>query len=100
MIVEHFIIASLVFFLFITLRNLVRVTQESYKHSDRANRYYLAIDDLDRWCRYDLPETEVIAKYLISKGEGLSCNAGTPVDKEACTISGLREQIRKMKNDR
>lgn len=97
---EYFVITALLFLLFIATRNLVMVTQESNEYSDRANRYYWAMDDLDKWCRHDLPEVEVIAKYLTAKGEGFTMNAGTPVGDEACTIQGLREQIRRMKNDR
>lgn len=79
------------------VRGLYKESQVSFSHSDRANRYYFAIQELDKWCRYDLPELEIICKHLIAEGEGFSMNAGTPAGNEACTISGLREQIRRMK---
>lgn len=97
MTIEHFIIAGLLFLLFVALTKLIKKTEECKHQENRANRYYFAIDSLDKWCRYDLPETEVIVKHLIAEGEGLSMNAGTPDGNEACTISGLREQIRRMK---
>lgn len=100
MIIEHFIIAGLLFLLLVALTKLIKNTEQCKQLQDRADRYYFAIDSLDKWCRYDLPELEVIVKHLIAEGEGLSMNAGTPVGKEACTLPGLREQIRKMKNDR
>lgn len=100
MIIEHIIIAGLLFVLLIALTKFIKKTQQYNLQEDRANRYLFAIDSLDKWCRYDLPEIEVICKYLIAKGEGLPMNAGTPIGNEACTISGLREQIRRMKNGR
>ena len=97
MIIEHYIIAVILLLLIKAYKDLIKSNMESFEHADRANRYYWAVKDLDTWCRYDLPETEIIAKYLLATGEGLPMNAGTPAGKEACTIVGLREQIRRMK---
>lgn len=95
-------IAILVLFMCVLVLSirLKEYTDKFHYQLDRANRYYFAVDNLDKWCRYDLPEVEVIVKHLIAEGEGLSMNAGTPAGNEACIISGLREQIRRMKKER
>ncbi len=59
-------------------------------------RYRLAVDQLDKWCGYEIPQARLIAQHLHSHGEGLHLNAGTPVGDEPCTINGLREQLRRL----
>lgn len=63
-------------------------------HMDRCNRYIHAVDDLDRWCGHTSPHARLIARHIRAKGEGLEINAGTPASTEACTINGLREQLK------
>lgn len=95
------IIVTVLFFIVVISNEIIKVkiNQKYITHKSRADRYYRAVDDLDKWCRHELPEVEVIAKYLIAVGEGQSMNAGSPVGKEAYTISVLREQIIRMKNN-
>jgi len=95
--IEGFTILVLFMSVLVLAIRLKEYIDKFHYQLDRADRYYFAIEDLDKWCRYDLPEVEVIVNHLIAEGEGLSMNTGTPVGNEACTISGLREQIRKMK---
>lgn len=64
---------------------------------DKAYRYAHAVDNLDRWCGHESPEARLIAAHLKATGEGLPMNAGTPAFDEPCTISGLREQLRRLK---
>ena len=59
-------------------------------------RYKHAVDDLDRWCGHTSPHAKLIGRHLTAIGEGTGCNAGTPCDVEACTIDGLREQLKKL----
>lgn len=63
---------------------------------ERADRYRAAVDDLDRWCGQEHPQARLISTHLFAHGEGDSLNAGTPVGEEPCTISGLREQLRRL----
>lgn len=94
---EYLTIAALLILLVRVCWELITTNKELYEYSDKSKRYYFAISEMDKWCRHDLPEVEVIAKHLIAEGEGLSRNAGTPVGTEACTVSGLREQLHRMK---
>lgn len=64
---------------------------------ERAYRYQRAVDDLDRWCGHESPAARLIAAHLKAEGEGLPMNAGTPCGDEVCTISGTREQLRRLK---
>lgn len=66
------------------------------KHLTRATNYQRAVDDLDRWCGHASPHARLIAKHLKAIGEDAGYNAGTPVADEACHVSGLREQLRRM----
>ena len=66
------------------------------KHLDRATNYQRAVDDLDRWCGHASPHARLIARHLKAIGEGAGYNAGTPVADEACHVSGLREQLRRL----
>ena len=66
------------------------------KHLTRATNYQRAVDDLDRWCGHTSPHARLIARHLKAIGEGTGYNAGTPVADEACHVSGLREQLRRM----
>lgn len=70
--------------------------QECALDVERADRYMMAVDDLDRWCGNESPQARLIAAHLFSAGEGLKMNAGTPCGDEPCTISGLREQLRRL----
>lgn len=63
---------------------------------ERADRYRMAVDSLDKWCGHEFLYTRLIADHLFAQGEGLAMNAGTPCSDEPCTISGLREQLRRM----
>lgn len=63
---------------------------------ERAYRYQRAVDDLDRWCGHTSPHAELIARHLKARGERAACNAGTPHADEACTVSGVREQLRRL----
>ena len=61
-----------------------------------ADRLAHAVDDLDRWCGHSSPHARLIAKHLTAHGLGYNINAGTPHADEACTIAGLREQLRRL----
>ena len=65
-------------------------------HIEKCDRYRHAVDDLDHWCGYSSPHARLIARHLRAAGEGLGMNAGTPHSDEACTISGLRDQLRRL----
>lgn len=64
---------------------------------NKALRYWHAADDLDRWCGYEIPQARVIAAHIKAHGEGLGYNCGTPAANEPCDISGLRDQLRRLK---
>lgn len=66
------------------------------KHLTRATNYQRAVDDLDRWCGYASPHARLIARHLKAHGEDAGYNAGTPLADEACNVSGLREQLRRL----
>ena len=63
---------------------------------EKGTRYAYAVDDLDKWCGHSSPHARLIARHLYAYGEGGVVNAGTPHEDEACTISGLREQLRRL----
>lgn len=65
-------------------------------HMDKGNRYIYAVDDLDRWCGHRSPHARLIARHLSALGEGKGHNAGTPAGDEACSVSGLREQLKQL----
>lgn len=65
-------------------------------HMEKCNRYVDAVDGLDRWCGHGSPHARLIARHLSAIGEGKLLNAGTPCENEACTISGLREQLKRL----
>ncbi|MGJ7544592.1 hypothetical protein [Variovorax sp. LT1R16] len=65
-------------------------------HMEKSSRYIRAVDDLDRWCGHTSPHARLIARHLDAIGEGKDCNAGTPAGDEACTIDGLREQLKRL----
>ena len=65
-------------------------------HMDKCNRYFYAVDDLDRWCGHTSPHAKLIARHIKAIGDGTGCNAGTPTGDEACTINGLREQLKRL----
>lgn len=64
--------------------------------SERADRYRDAVDALDKWCGYESAQARLIAAHLLAVGEGMAINSGTPCGDEPCTISGLREQLRRV----
>lgn len=66
------------------------------RHLKRATDYQRAVDDLDRWCGYTSPHAQLIARHLKAIGEGTGYNAGTPTADEACHVSGLREQLKRL----
>lgn len=66
------------------------------KHLTRATNYQRAVDDLDRWCGHASPHARLIARHLKAIGEDAGYNAGTPVADEACHVSGLREQLKRL----
>lgn len=66
------------------------------KHLTRATNYQRAVDDLDRWCGHVSPHAWLIARHLKAIGEDAGYNAGTPVADEACHVSGLREQLKRL----
>jgi len=61
-----------------------------------ADRLACAVDDLDKWCGHSSPHARLIAKHLTAHGLGHALNAGTPCADEACTVDGLREQLRRL----
>ena len=63
---------------------------------EAAYHYRQAVDDLDRWCGQTSTHAGLIARHLKARGEQAACNAGTPNADEACTVSGLREQLRRL----
>lgn len=65
-------------------------------HMNRCNRYIYAVDNLDKWCGHTSPHAKLIARHLRAEGDGLGLNAGTPSGDEACTIDGLREQLKRL----
>ena len=66
------------------------------KHLARATNYQRAVDDLDRWCGHSSLHARLIARHLKAIGEDAGYNAGTPVADEACHVSGLREQLKRL----
>lgn len=66
------------------------------EHMDKCNRYVYAVKDLDTWCGHQSPHARLIARHLRSAGEGLGLSGGTPVGDEACTVNGLREQLKRI----
>ena len=68
-------------------------------HMEKCSRYMRAVDDLDKWCGHCSPHARLIARHLKAKGEGEGCNSGTPVGDEPCTISGLREQLKRLSQE-
>lgn len=66
------------------------------RNMERANDYRMAVDDLDRWCGHHSPHARLIARHLKALGEGLGHNAGSPCADEACDVSGLRTQLRRL----
>lgn len=63
---------------------------------ERADRYRDAVYDLNMWCGHESPHARLISEHILAVGEGLAMNAGTPCGDEPCTISGLREQLRRL----
>lgn len=68
------------------------------RHLKRASDYQRAVDDLERWCGYTSPHARLIARHLKAIGEDTGYNAGTPTADEACHVSGLREQLKRLDN--
>ena len=64
--------------------------------SERADRYRGAVDALDKWCGHESPHARLIAAHLLAAGEGLAMNAGTPCGDEPSTITGMRDQLRRL----
>lgn len=96
-----FLLASVVFlFLAGTLCGYAigrgRTRQQLRVHEDRANRYANAVKEFEQWCGHLNPSFRLIGEQLHSVGEGLPLNAGTPSGCEPCTISGLREQLKRI----
>jgi hypothetical protein len=72
-------------------------TEERYlSYIERASMYDQAIEDLDKWCGATSAHAYLIANHLKAVGQGESLNSGTPNKDEPCTISGLREQLRRL----
>ena len=59
-------------------------------------KLYRAIDELDVWCGHASPHARLIARHLKAVGDGSGLNAGTPCGEEACTVNGLREQLKRL----
>ena len=68
-------------------------------HMEKSSRYMQAVDDLDKWCGHCSPHARLNARHLKAQGEGEGCNSGTPVGDEPCTISGLREQLKRLSQE-
>ena len=68
-------------------------------HMEKCSRYMRAVDDLDKWCGHSSPHVRLIARHIKAHGEGEGCNSGTPVGDEPCTISGLREQLKRLSQE-
>lgn len=64
--------------------------------AEKSSRYAYAVYDLDKWCGSQSPHARLIARHLKAVGEGTGLNAGTPTGDEACTVVGLREQLRRL----
>ena len=62
----------------------------------RLERYRQAVVALDQWCGHEFPQARLIAAHVQAVGEGRSLNAGTPAGDEPCTVSGLRDQLRRI----
>lgn len=74
----------------------VRGRASMQRHADRAERYLRCVDDVDRWCGHDSIHARVIAAHVKAHGEGANINAGTPHLYEACTVPGLRDQLKRI----
>lgn len=62
-----------------------------------AARYKDACRDLLTWCgQEEFRPARLVAAHIMAIGEGEGLNAGTPCGYEACTVDGLREQLRRM----
>lgn len=70
-------------------------------HADKAEalemlwRYMRATEDVLVWCNRSA-HAQLIAGHIRARGEGHTMNAGTPMDMEPCTISGLRAQLERL----
>jgi len=80
----------------VVLPAFARQMKDHAREEARANRYFHAVDDLDRWCGHEFTQARIIASHVKAVGEGEALNAGTPVADEPCTISGLRDQLRRL----
>lgn len=92
------LLSLLVWFVYWLGRTIGKYQQQELwrDHMDKCNRYVYAVEDLDTWCGHHSPHARLIARHLRAMGEGLGHNAGTPTGDEACTISGLREQLKRL----
>lgn len=75
-----------------------RKSRDRQRLRDRLERYRRATSDVDVWCGHEFPYARLIAEHIQAHGEGDNLNAGTPMGNEPCTVSGLREQLRRMRD--
>ena len=76
----------------------MRERREMLPAADKAARYRQACRDVMTWCvEDDLKAARMTARQIMACGEGEGLNAGTPCSDEPCTVNGLREQLRRMR---
>ena len=92
------LLSLFVWFTYIVGRTVGKWQQQELwrDHMEKCDRYVHAVQDLDTWCGHHSPHARLIARHLRAIGGGLGHNAGTPVGDEACDVSGLREQLKRL----
>ena len=72
-----------------------RLVDTRRRDSSTLSRYRLTLSQYQRWLG-EFPEVARVLDNLEVESEGGSLNAGTPTGLENCTVSGLRDQLRRM----
>ena len=73
-----------------------RLRERAAKAETMIDRHERGLKDLRVWCGAYSHHARVIHAFLEANAQGLPQNAGTPAAEEACTIMGLREQLRRL----
>ncbi len=77
-----------------------RERRELWPEAAAAERYKMACRDVLMWCCQDeFRAARLVAGHIMDHGEGTGINSGTPCGDEACTVNGLREQLRRVNRE-